>query len=351
MDNILHSTSTQPGSLQTATSTTGNRSDGDSMYEAVLEGDWEAIEKLLERAPSLAFVEINERGDRALHLAAAMGNEEIVRELVERISSCDDLALLDGRGCTACCYAAISGDVEVADIMLRKNPCLVTARDKNNATPLHKAAFCGNKEMVSYFLKSTKVEDFSNQEWFDILLLLVRTRMYDVGLELLEKNVSLATMRNEEGTVLHALARQDISHFRANRRILDSRHVKKATMKGVPRRQIEGVMQPDLQLLAEKVWTEVQRLDRARVRDLMKNPLILHDAARFGNVELITMLTRDYPNLIWETDSDGYTIFHVAVMYRRENVFRLIYSFGAFKHLLATSQDQNGDHILHLAAK
>ncbi|KAL1533112.1 hypothetical protein AAHA92_33043 [Salvia divinorum] len=213
---------------------------------------------------------------------------------------------------------AISGDSEVADIMLRKNPCLVTARDQNNATPLQKAAFCGNKEMVSYFLKSTKVEDFSNEEWFDILLLLVRTKMYDVGLELLEKNVSLATMRNEEGTVLHSLARQDMSHFRANRRILNSRRVKNAVMKGVPRRLIEGAMQPDLWLLAEK---------------------------------LITMLTRAYPNLMLETDSHGYTIFHVAVIYRRENVFRLIYSSGAIKHIIATSQDQNGDNILHLAAK
>lgn len=114
---------------------------------------------------------------------------------------------------------------------------------------------------------------------------------------------------------------------------------------------IEGRMQLDLRLLVEKLWAEIQRLDRTKVRELLKNPPILHDAARVGNIELIAMLTQTYPNLVWEIDSRGYTIFHVAIIYRRENVFRLIYSAGAMKHFVATSQDQNGDNILHLAAK
>lgn len=147
------------------------------MYEAVLKGDWEAVEVLLQRTPSIAHGEITESGDRALHLAAAMGRRKVVQELVERSSS-SELALLDGRGCTPCCYAAISGAVEIIDIILKKNPSLIIARDKNNATPLHKAAFCGNRDMVSYLLKFVQVEDLSRQEWFDLLLLALRTKIY-----------------------------------------------------------------------------------------------------------------------------------------------------------------------------
>lgn len=110
-------------------------------------------------------------------------------------------------------------------------------------------------------------------------------------------------------------------------------------------------MQPDLRLLVDKIWTEIQGLDRTRVREILRNPPVLQDAARVGNIELISMLTQTYPNLMWEIDGRGYTIFHVAVIYRRENVFRLIHSEGAMKHFVATSQDQNGDNILHLAAK
>lgn len=61
-------------------------------------------------------------------------------------------------------------------------------------------------------------------------------------------------------------------------------------------------MQPDLRLLVEKLWTEIRSLDRDTVCEAMKNPPILHDAAMVGNVELITMLTEAYPNLMWERD-------------------------------------------------
>lgn len=115
--------------------------------------------------------------------------------------------------------------------------------------------------------------------------------------------------------------------------------------------KIEGAMQPDLRLLAERLWAEIQQLDLDRMRELMKKPPILHDAARVGNVELITMLTQTYPKLMWEIDSNGYTLFHVAAIYRRENVFRLVYSMGVMKHFVATLQDGNGDNILHLVAK
>lgn len=110
-------------------------------------------------------------------------------------------------------------------------------------------------------------------------------------------------------------------------------------------------MPPNLRLLAEKLWAEIQRWDRDRVRELMKDPPILHDAARVGNVELITMLTKGYPNLLWERDERGHTIFHVAAVFRRQNVFRLINSRGVMRHFVATSVDQNGENILHLAGK
>lgn len=147
------------------------------MHRAALEGDWVAAELLLSCHPTLAFDHITQDGDRALHVAAAMKHEAFVQKLVERMSP-SDLELLDGQGYTACCYAAISGVVEIADALMKKNTNLVTVRDKNNVTPLEKAALCGNAKFVSYFLKFTRVEDFSNKEWFDLFLLVVRTKMY-----------------------------------------------------------------------------------------------------------------------------------------------------------------------------
>lgn len=59
-----------------------------------------------------------------------------------------------------------------------------------------------------------------------------------MGLEILEKDGSIATMRNEDGTALHVLARMDISPFRSNKRILDTRRMKKATTTGSQRKTL-----------------------------------------------------------------------------------------------------------------
>lgn len=104
--------------------------------------------------------------------------------------------------------------------------------------------------------------------------------------------------------------------------------------------------------LGEKLWGEMQTVDTASLLELIKKPVhILHDAAKAGHVELITMLTRTWPRLIWETDSNGYTMFHIAVMYRQSEVFKLIYQVDAMIGFRAIWQDQKGNNILHLAAK
>lgn len=147
------------------------------MYKAALDGDWVAAEVVLAGHPDLARDHITEEGDRALHVAVARKHEEFVQKLVEKMSP-DDLALLDGHGYMACCYAAISGTVGIADIILKSNPSLSTARDKNGATPLQKATLHGNAEMVSFLLNCSKVEDLSREEWFDLLLNVIRCKMY-----------------------------------------------------------------------------------------------------------------------------------------------------------------------------
>lgn len=147
------------------------------MYRAALEGDWVAAEVLLGQDPSLAFDYVTEEGGRALHVAVAMKHEEFVKKLVGHIAE-DKLASVDGRGHTACCYAAISGEVEIARVLVEKNRKLVTAPDEEKVTPLHKAALRGNKEMLRYLLSSTESEDLSKEEWFDLLLVTIRGRMY-----------------------------------------------------------------------------------------------------------------------------------------------------------------------------
>lgn len=62
-------------------------------------------------------------------------------------------------------------------------------------------------------------------------------------------------------------------------------------------------------------------------------------------------MIKSYPDLIWKVDENRYTIFHIAVKHRQAEVFKLIYEIGAIKDLIATYKDDNGNNMLHLAAK
>ncbi|KAH6758228.1 hypothetical protein C2S51_018463 [Perilla frutescens var. frutescens] len=304
----------------------------EAMYRAALEGDCMAAEMLLKEDPNLGSDEISEEGDRALHVDASMKHKDFVLKLVEQMSA-SELEMLDGRGFTACCYVAISGSVEIAELLIGKNRTLATTRDQENRTPLQKAALRGNTKMVSHFLKYVRVKDLSTQEWFDLLLVAIRHRMYVEALKILGSEQQLATMTNDGGTALHLLAREKRFFIRR----WESRR---------------GVMGRNMRLLAKKLWRGIQRLGEAsRVLELMKNPPILHYAAEVGNVELLTMLTHTYADLVWHTNSQGYTIFHIAVKHRQESLFKLINEIGARKDFIAMSQDENGNNILHLAAE
>ncbi|KAH6801448.1 hypothetical protein C2S52_001912, partial [Perilla frutescens var. hirtella] len=110
-------------------------------------------------------------------------------------------------------------------------------------------------------------------------------------------------------------------------------------------------MREVMHLLAKKLWDGIKRLGKHTVLELMKNIPILPEAAKVGNMELITMLTHTYPNLAWLTNNEGYTIFHIIVKHRHENLLWLIDEIGAMKDFIAISQDKYDNNILHLAAE
>ena len=81
-------------------------------------------------------------------------------------------------------------------------------------------------------------------------------------------------------------------------------------------------------------------------------PLILHEAAKVGNLDLIKMITTDYPDLLAHTDDKhGYSIFHIIVIHRKENILQLLEKARFVKDFNAVLQDKDGNNLLHSAAK
>nr|GMC52826.1 ankyrin repeat-containing protein ITN1-like [Ipomoea batatas]GMD94812.1 ankyrin repeat-containing protein ITN1-like [Ipomoea batatas] len=63
------------------------------------------------------------------------------------------------------------------------------------------------------------------------------------------------------------------------------------------------------------------------------------------------MILNSKPDLLWEFNSKGQNIFHIAVLHRQKEVFDLIYKFGPFKDLISVQIDNQQNNILHSTAK
>lgn len=114
-------------------------------------------------------------------------------------------------------------------------------------------------------------------------------------------------------------------------------------------KDIENKRQKALKLV-QRLWEKVVLLSDSRISNLIAEPELIFDAARQGNLEFLLILIREYPDLIWNIDENGYTIFHTAVLHRRKRIFKLIYQIGAAKDLILKFEDPKKNNILHLAA-
>ncbi|KAH6755647.1 hypothetical protein C2S53_010562 [Perilla frutescens var. hirtella] len=308
--------------------------DCQSMYKAVADGNLAAVKELLKRDPSLACrQQITGTGDRALHVAVYKKKTKLVRDLVNSVNDPSELELQDGHGYSACCYAATTDAVEVTDILIEKNARLCSIRNRNGTTPLELAVLYGNKKWALKNIRRAQFDDLLEQDWVKLLHDAVHNKMYGVALEILEKDGSLAVKKGEDQeTALHVVAQLDISLGSSDR--------------DFPK------MEPGLHKLAKKLWEEIQKLARGDVLELIKNPSILHDAAKFGNVELIAMITSTYPELLGHMNNEGHSIFHIAVMHQQENILFLIKQpENCLRYNAILSEDINGNNLLHLAGK
>jgi ankyrin repeat protein len=103
--------------------------------------------------------------------------------------------------------------------------------------------------------------------------------------------------------------------------------------------------------LVEDLWKEVKADKQFSTRLVHEHITLLIEATKVGNVEFLIIILRSYPELIWKVDKNYGSLFHVAVLYRQESVFNLIYEIGAIKDNIAAYIVEDNNNMLHLAGK
>lgn len=115
---------------------------------------------------------------------------------------------------------------------------------------------------------------------------------------------------------------------------------------------LKNELDPKAAKLIEHLWKKVTVLNDSGISNFIEMPAdrkLIFVAAEQGNIEFLTILIREYPDLVFQVDENSYTIFHYAVKYRHNSIFKLIYKIGSFRDLIAPLKDKKGNNILHLA--
>ncbi|XP_044497674.1 uncharacterized protein LOC123219759 [Mangifera indica] len=375
------------------------------LHWAALEGDWDTAEIIFKESDNDITAKLSNEGDTALHIAAEASSTTFVKKLVEKMKI-EDLEIKNNAGNTAFFLAAASNRVAIVKAMMEKKEDLINNKGDNDMLPLVVAALKGNKEMTELLYEATGEELLDDSDRIELLVSLINHGLYDIALDLVERHPKMAIARDKNQlTALHHLAKMPVlrptSHFdwiKSAMRflILLCNGVKRVVIKGhnsALRRQFvqdinklgfrDRINERELQYrvrmgfdywieeakfeilyvgektphtafeLIKCVWKQVLLLDESRISEIIRKPwALMFEAAKRGNDELLHIIWETYPDMMLEVDENHHSIFHVAVMYRQDRIFRFIHKIGPLKKdLIVQKTDTQGNNILHLAAK
>ncbi|KAF2309973.1 hypothetical protein GH714_005984 [Hevea brasiliensis] len=299
-----------------------------------MSGEWETAKPTLEKFPEEAQAYINRHGETALHIATLANHAHFVEQLVDKYTK--SLYTKTCAGYTAFFYAAASGNVKIAQIMLNKSSNLGRSKRKSGnlaMTPggqsvllINIAALHGHGEMVRFLYNETK----------------------NIATSLVKDKPELATGKDGKNeTALHAFARKPRNHKPA----IPSSPLMKLYLNIFSGGK--NKMGKEASELHKFILEKIQKLDYQQISELIMgdSARLAFIAAKQGNDELLATLISAYPTLAVTVNEKGYTIFHIAILHRKMEVFKLIHGIGSFKYFINIRKDAEGNNMLHLAGK
>ncbi|XP_062162811.1 uncharacterized protein LOC133869751 [Alnus glutinosa] len=331
--------------VECATSKTDRktREDCQTLYLAALNCMWEIAKRIVSEDRDMLYAKLTKSADTVIHIAVTAKCTNFVKDLLD-FMTVEEAAILNDNNDTGLCIAAVSGMMEIAELFVAKNSELTMIRGTRGLTPLGMAAEAGQEKMAQYLYHKTDFSRLNRNERIRLFFLFLSSNLYDLASKILDGDPTMACERDEDHkTALHVLAQKEDMSSRSDglkivERCTSSFFYRQASMPRVPHE------------LLESLWKQVLERPNAEILKLIMEPsVVLFDAAKSGNDEFLAVLLRKYPDLLWEVDDNGRSVFHVAVVHRQEHIFNLIYNIGTMKDYIVGNDDKDGNNMLHLA--
>ncbi|KAG4963879.1 hypothetical protein JHK84_040960 [Glycine max] len=360
------------------------------LHRCVQRGDWDTARTFVNNNRK-AMYETSKLGKTVVHVAVLTGQEDMVEKLVNKVPK-RLLLERDTRGYTALALAAeLSDTISVAKCMVDRNRDLLTIKTNEGLIPLVLAAVKGNKNMAKYLYHNTPKQVFNEDNGYTSALLLTRcitSEIFDVALNLLNRNPRIPlTMKFDGVSPLFALAQQPSAFPSVNPPKLWLQWVYKIIP--ITHEEAGDLMKEDggriikpglLSRLRDHVITillclpgmerikkthkkkmthhraveilnsmakGIMGFDETKLREASVYESLL-EASKSGIAEFIIKLTQANPDLYWVFDENQRGIFSYAILYRRENIFNLINGLKGQGKVIISRTDIFGNNMLHL---
>ncbi|XP_019058406.1 PREDICTED: uncharacterized protein LOC104816462 [Tarenaya hassleriana] len=354
------------------------------LHRAISRGDLEAVKDFLNHRPDAitAWIDLFET---PLLKACNHGRAEIVKEILQRMRPEQVLTVKEKDGnseSTPLSVAAMSGNLEIAEALIAKNPKLLEIPGDSSLIPVAAAVQNGQEEMARFLYCRTPLQVLLADDGYQgciLLSLAIYYGMLDIALDIFEAFPRLAVTKHprlDHSQPLDALAEMPELFPCASRLGFWRRLVYSSTDISVnPQTFAEtwssnqhGGLVPkvlgglskwfgiyemkEMHCRAQKLLTGMCKEISATEEDEQDENEIhssFFSAVRCGNKEFVMEMIRWNPDFLWLADKDNRrSIFHMAVEFRQEKIFDLIYGLKELKNMiLDTDHEDNG--ILHIA--
>ncbi|KAB1202524.1 Ankycorbin [Morella rubra] len=294
----------------------------------------------MDKDRNLVRTALTGEGDTVLHIAVTGKCSDFIRKLVDFMEP-DEMLTVNKNSDTGLHMAAVSGMLQVARLIVVKNKKLLLLRGKDDLMPLAMAIQGGHRSLVKYLHQETELDNLADEEYIRLVLDSLSSNLYGTALKLVEKRETMACERDckTEKTALHVLAQKApaVKTFSYVLKQIRERFYADASFAYFSNSELAESDNREEVLV--KILNLVMKIQSDQdIKDLIRSPSsVIFDATMSGNVQFLAELLRKYPELLWEKDERGQSVFHVAIVYRQENDY------------LVGIEDSDGNNMLHLA--